>query len=1052
MEQVDTFFTEFNAKLNDFKEKFNSIVFGAEMKKAKDDIRGSLSNSKIYFKSNRHDQALEFLNQCKERLAEFATNENYLNENDFVTQTQEEVDAFDAEFTETVYKNQVSSAVKKLDHELQQAQNYLKYSAFDRALESFEKAGQEAQNLEQYASHSLAKERLERFAKEKDTFETEYADKAMRKEANKFTSNLKSIISVGRTMLQNQFSAKVLEQLTKAEEEVSTANDILKKMPEVQSTIAELDSFKKQVATELLTGEADRALRKAQRDVDKVNVFLQRGLKKQAKEFFSESFVEEHRTLLDTRSTFAVLDNVVSFRTQVEGIANTLQVNLKTLLAPADPNKSKKVSGDALFGEVAAFTEIRLETIPMSTSISSKVFNAVKKYNTDAGKANQSVRKFIREVKALNLSAGQSVLRLYAFEELARELKELRKAADSVPQDAKEDANAKTIFTQVEKYAQWLEQVESQGKQVAARQYALAIVGDALNLAKTMLKHGEEYTIGGTIPAQCQFTERSGNDFNHYKIHDYELCLEAYTKAQEGKRATARYAEEFKGFPQEQFDKEFDELSQKALKLHVKHCMRGFTVVDKERRGIYMKALRRFPLARKYALLELKEQKYNTYLHDIPSVADDKNFLYTDPFEGQTISDAFEEKEEDYLPTYELITPADPSVPEENRPHESQNPLFWNKLKEQHCGEIIFSKSDIEKNEKREEVLTNEFVYGQDEIYGRALWRNTINNFAIAKDKTTGKFLYPPARNAASFGTGQNLFTTELLFFVKIDGESVDVNERYGAFFYDEERKSSAKEAGSIVDFYAWNQSMKVKVLKNSVSFFDSYEKNSVCRFNRAFSRLSPGKHQVEIEMRYLIRATNGNRSANKPEFPTFTSKISHPIAKGDFSITIPPQGATMINLLPKRTSPLRNAADIERDTLKMLRESASWGMRVPKTETIVATWATSDMYVSQRHWLTEVPIQWGVDFHALVYRNPELGWKKEELVIFSLATYSEQEKKAIPPCVGVGVGGNTSFPPDYLPDEVLKGVNRYDGHYTDVYKKLSDEDRLRYFTQPWAE
>uniref|UniRef100_A0A6U0L338 Uncharacterized protein n=1 Tax=Percolomonas cosmopolitus TaxID=63605 RepID=A0A6U0L338_9EUKA len=1051
MESVDSFFTSFNAKLNELKEKFNTILYGQEVKKAKEDILTALSNSKVYFKSKRYDQALEYLNQCKEKFDDFSSNENFINEGTFVSETQLAIEEFDSSFTETVYKNQVNSAIKKLDHELQQAQNFLKYSAFDRALSSYEKVSVEVQNLEQYASHSLAKERLERYTKDKEAFETEYAEKAMRKEANKFSSNLRSILHVGKTMLVNQFTAKVLEQLSKAEEEVNGASEILKTLPEVQASITELDAFKKQVASELLTGEADRALRKAQRDMDKLNVFLQRGLKKQASELFKTSFVDDHRALLEERSTLAALDNVQAFRVQVESVATNLQLDLKTLLAPKDASKGKKVSGDVLFGEVAAFSEIRLETIAMSTSISSKVFNAVKKYNTEAGKTNQLMRKFLRETKELNLPAGESISRLYSYEDLSRYLKNVKQAAESIPDDAKDDENAKVVLTQADKYAQWVEQVHAQVKQVETRQRALAVVSSHLHLAKVLLEKGEEYTVGGTIPAQTTINERTGNDFINLKLCDYELLMEAYLKSQEGKRSTARYAEEFTGFPQETFDKELDEIAQKALKLHVRHCMRGFTVVSTEKREVYMRALRRFPLARKYALRELMEQKYNNYVYDITLLPSDKNYLFDDPFAGQTISDAFEEKDEDYSPAYELITPADPSVPEEHRPHESENPLYWSKIKEQHCGEIIFSKNTIEKNEKREEVLTNEFVYGQDEIHARAIWRNSINNFAIAKEKSSGKFLYPPARNTLVSGTGSHAFSTELLFFVKIDGNRVEVNERYGAFFYDEERKTSAKEPGSQIDFYAWNQSMKVFVLKNAIDFSGHYETNSVCRFNRELARLAPGKHEVEIEMCYLIRATNGNRSANKPVFPTFTSKISQPISKGSFTVTIP-KGAKMINLLPKRTSPLPNAAQIEQATLKMLQESPSWGKRAPKTENIVTTWATSEIYVSRRHWLTEVPIQWGTNFNALIYRNPELGWRKEELAIFTLSTYSEQEKKQIPPCIGVGVGGNITFEPDFLPEDVLKGVNRYSGHYTDVYKGLTDEDKKRYFEQPWAE
>lgn len=1045
LKTVDDFFTTFTTSIKNIKEKFNTIIYAQEVKKLKEDILSTLSTSKIYFSSHRQEQALEYLNQVKEKFESFIGNENYtLNESAFIEDARSKIDAFDNEFTETVYKNQVVASIRKLDSNFSQAQNYLKYNAFDRALESFENSKADAEALLQYKGHSLAKERLSQFENEKEQFGKEYSEKALKKDVSKLSNNIKSILHVGKIMLEQKLTSKVFEQLEKAQVDLGNVNQLAKNLVEVQELFNLVEEFRTKVAVELLQDEANKELRKGKREFEKVSVFVKRGLKKQSIEHLKE-FANEFRSLLEESSNFVVLPEVKEFKKQVFDVASELGLKESDLFTAEKKEENTVSEGtDKLFAQFLDFGDIKLETIAMSTSISSKVFNSVKSYNTSAGKANQNVRKFFRDVKSLSIENGADITHEYSYEDLFRDSKDLRKSYDSIPSDAKEDENAKKILASVEKFENWLKTVQEKIKEIKVRQAALARIKNLISYINELNAKGNSFLEGGTIPAQANFISlaiEAVTGSMSIQLFDYELFITAYEKAVDGKSLVTQFAEQFQGFPANYFNNILDTLSQNALKGHVKHCMRGFTEVSSSKRSLYYRALRRFPLARKYALKELDDQKHNEKVYDPSGYIDDKVYAFEDPFEGQTFSDAIPENEEDYLPTFDVIQPADPSVPEGNSPHESENPMYWNKMKQNHTGEIIFSKEEIDTNEKRE-IFTNEFTYGTDEIFGRATWRNCIKNFAIAKDKKTGKYLYPSSNNSE--------FIIELLYFVKIDGNKIQTYDRYHTFFFDTENSKCSKEPGSSVNFYSWNQSMKVNIMKNNVNFRDSYQRTSVLRFNREFSKLEPGKHNVEIELCYLIRSKNENRNANTPKFPTFTTKISHPIAKGSFTINIP-QGATMLNLLPKTTSQLPNASEIEAVTLKMMRESSQWGKRVPKTENIISTWSTSQIYVTRYHWLTEKPIEWGTDFTALIYRNPEQGWTNEQLALFYLATYSEQEKKEIPPCVGIGVASNVTFEPDLVPESVLNGVNRYSGNWKDIFNRISDADKKRYFEEPWT-
>jgi len=449
------------------------------------------------------------------------------------------------------------------------------------------------------------------------------------------------------------------------------------------------------------------------------------------------------------------------------------------------------------------------------------------------------------------------------------------------------------------------------------------------------------------------------------KSYDFDICLQVIQLADLAVSYVRKFeaANDGASLPKkQQFLAKAEEFRKKAIHLHphlLIHKILTLAGNVADRRSVYWNALRRFPKARASATQQAQEAENRRYERRPWDRKEAKQYAPVDPFDGQTISDAFEE-DQDYHPAaeYEIIVPNDPALGVRQQKSVKDSKL-WTDLHKKWAGKIVFSNSPIDANSPSESSTKNSFV-GNEEIYARAFWPNAIAQIPIAKKKSDGSVVYPPKYLFSSNGfSGRHLL--EIGQFVTIDGvRQVRDVQPDGVFTWFNElgvrgdAKSYESRLGEQTDFYAFNQSCRMSISRKEVDDISDEWQTSSNRYQLAISRLPPGEHKVKIDLCYRVVSNESNMENFNKAFPPFTTPWSQPIASGEFIINTSSIPVSLGNILPKRKTSLsptvaKQYEDLILDLLKIQR----LGIPPPPDRSSLRS-GTDRRLVSQRHRLVQ--------------------------------------------------------------------------------------------------
>eukprot|EP01098_Paradermamoeba_levis_P006329 TRINITY_DN2628_c0_g1_i1.p1 TRINITY_DN2628_c0_g1~~TRINITY_DN2628_c0_g1_i1.p1 ORF type:complete len:534 (-),score=104.51 TRINITY_DN2628_c0_g1_i1:239-1840(-) len=516
-------------------------------------------------------------------------------------------------------------------------------------------------------------------------------------------------------------------------------------------------------------------------------------------------------------------------------------------------------------------------------------------------------------------------------------------------------------------------------------------VAQLLEFASENIKRYEElmntdYTIANWKNSAGWFDSDIPTD-----SHDYDVCLQAI----DASNLALSYIEKFEAanngtsIPKKgTFVAKANEFKKKAIHLHPHLCIHKILTMagnrGEEGRKVYWNALRRFPKARASAIQQSKEAEARVFERRPWDLKEGWYRAAQDPFDGQTIADAFEE-EQDYHPAaeYAPVVPNDPSLGVRKQKSMKDSKL-WTDLHKKWAGNIVFSNTPIDANSPVEGDIKSTFV-GSDEIYGRAYWPNALAQIPVAKKKSDGSAVY---LSKYLFNTGLHIL--EIGQFVTVDGVKQDREAQpEGVFTWFQEsgvrgdEKSYEGRFGQETDFYAFNQSCRLFISRKDVADPTDEWQTSSNRHQLVLSRLPPGQHTVKIDLCYRLVSTQNNMDRFKKVFPPFTTAWSHPIATGEFTINTSSIPVAIGNIFPKRVTslPAAVAKEYEGLILKFLTNSKGWGARNPQTEVPFHVAITGDWYPSGSAWfkignsLVEETTEYSIEFTALFYRDPSKGW-----------------------------------------------------------------------------
>jgi len=120
--QVVEFFEHFNRDAQAFKERYDARMREQAVTAAKDKVATNVSHAKSYFATHRRGQALEYLQQAKAHLSDYVLQYAEQPEDPWVAKIEAEIAAFEAEYVETVLRDELNAAKARCTEPLNRVQ------------------------------------------------------------------------------------------------------------------------------------------------------------------------------------------------------------------------------------------------------------------------------------------------------------------------------------------------------------------------------------------------------------------------------------------------------------------------------------------------------------------------------------------------------------------------------------------------------------------------------------------------------------------------------------------------------------------------------------------------------------------------------------------------------------------------------------------------------------------------------------------------------------------------------------------------------------------
>lgn len=1056
MKEVQEWFEDWGKKTKDFQTRFDNAVYATEANKFKSNVSLYVSQAQFNFSQRSYDRALESLTQAKEALDAIRQNEAVLRVagvEQFVQETEKSLKETQEKFNATIFNDAMRQKISDSERVLASAKQLLERHAYARALEEFNAANESINELKsdaRFNTQPTVVAFVQKVEKDLKEFSSKYAASQLVDESRQHVSNVRTELTLARTYLDRGAGDQAFKHLVEARAKSIplSSNAMFQTLEQVPALLAELAKTEEEYAQKELTKSANEIVRTASAHLKQVAQFE----KVQAKAKALEQLQEAEKAAVEVldNNLYASIPAVKAFKDEFQAAAERHRYTRKGkgaegAAAEAGPVDTATVAG--VVGGLIPYPDLRFKSITISTDINPKIFNAVKKFNEIGGRINSEVRKAYRFAGAVKLDDLSEYVRVIASDPsdtIRRELDDINKQSTRyISQDAPEDPVGKQILEEVVTFTKHWTETQERWKRAVEIHQQMHAIAKLLGFASESIKHYEglmktTYTVASWNNSVGMFDSSIP-----MKSNDYDCCLQAITATESAVSLVERFEASNNGvaIPKKNiFLTRAKEFKKKAIDLHPYLCIHQLLNTAGNmgaRIPVYWEALRRFPKARATAIKqhdEIVAQRYERRPWDRKTEEGNWHSI-VDPYEGQTISDAFEETI-DYHPAaeYEIIRPNDPSLPVRQQKSVKDSKL-WTDLHKKWAGKIVFSNSPIDANSPNEGDTKSTFA-GNEEIYARAFWPHAIAQIAVAKKKSDGSPVYPFKYlfNRNGFNDKHIL---EIAQIVTIDGVRQQREAQpEGAFTWFSDigqrgdEKSYEAKIGQTTDFYAFNQSCSVLISRKEVKDPATDWQTASNRYQLVLSHLPPGEHKVKIDIVYRLVSTHNNESQFVKVFPPFTTPWSHPIASGEFTINTSSIPITLGSIFPKRQTTL--AANVAKEyeglIIKLLQNNSGWGARASKTEVPFHVVLTGDWFPSATGWfkcgntLVEETTQWGINFTALFYRSPTTGWNHEEVRGFYLSAYTNQVRgqKAEPPFVQIGVGGNFGFDVDLLPPDVI--------------------------------
>ena len=368
----------------------------------------------------------------------------------------------------------------------------------------------------------------------------------------------------------------------------------------------------------------------------------------------------------------------------------------------------------------------------------------------------------------------------YPIESVTECLNKVRKQVEGAVKERPEDPTTLKLKENAEQY-------EKGWKELYGKWDTLMKTGKEVKKVFQDIAQIQGWIAGGK---ECYGVNSNPNTIGFGKITDYEVFLKAIAQVESTRKKIERIAGKHDGiFPKrEKIEQELDAMYKEARTIHPLHCMRVYMFMAGNKfscRDAYVRALRRFPLARAALKQRMLERKMHFYTRREHELADCKHSQWTvnDPFEDTVVKDRFkDETVEEYELPYHVIVPgsgvkttrekawelnneAGDNLPFAGRSDQSTNRVY-NDIRKKYEGQIVFSKKSIDALVESSSDFSSEFD-GNDEIFGRAFWPRSLYNYALGIDKKTDKPLYGPESKFGETHYG------EFMMEVLIDGKKV---------------------------------------------------------------------------------------------------------------------------------------------------------------------------------------------------------------------------------------------------------------------------------------
>eukprot|EP01114_Cavostelium_apophysatum_P010568 TRINITY_DN2445_c0_g1_i6.p1 TRINITY_DN2445_c0_g1~~TRINITY_DN2445_c0_g1_i6.p1 ORF type:complete len:1358 (-),score=498.91 TRINITY_DN2445_c0_g1_i6:47-4120(-) len=353
-------------------------------------------------------------------------------------------------------------------------------------------------------------------------------------------------------------------------------------------------------------------------------------------------------------------------------------------------------------------------------------------------------------------------------------------------------------------------------------------------------------------------------------------------------------------------------------------------------------------------------------------------------------------------------------------------------------GKFLFSTEEFAAGSIiKKETLKNNFTWEEvaHGIYARGFWKTKVANYPVAVDMFTKKPIYV-STTTINKDRGPRV---KFVLTAKIDGKLVQ-----GPVSFMNEATDHSIEAGNFF-------------LTNGYRFAPTGTKYDDELFGRRLIKglvdAGAGDHKVDVDISFMVCCGNSEYWDYVPSYDfvwPFHSLVSHPIAKGEFTVQVPSgaeipdiygpdkQGVEEVPLAAIKTH-LRSQVKFPVDVI-WSKCVLDWTLAHEAYET------TEWRHDHNRSWLVTIrhPAEYCKKYHVLVYFNPEKGWRSRETVQEWFIQVNVNNKPVwstpISP-FAINGGHSEPFEVEYLPKAAIERIpDRCDEKY-----------RFKYMDEPHA-